>query len=663
MIQQPAVTQVHFPFKLSAAFSVVVVVVLTLLGANIYHADQVSDATTTKSFRVKELAGIIIHLDEVLTMSARMAAVTGDLEWETRYRRFEPELDASIKEAIRLAPESYSTDAAKATDAANLKLVEMEHLSFERDHQGRLAEAQAILFGVEYEAQKAVYHDGIVQFTTLLTRYAHETISEQRRRKFLFLLTAIAALLALLLAWVGVLWTMRAWQRAFVEKHRQLAQQADELSRLNLSLDRKVAERTQELSSANEAAERSNQELRQHEQVMESLLHDLQGSKEQLERQRQILLATNKQLQELGLLKDEFVAKVSHELRTPLTSIKEGLNLMIDNALGDTNSEQQDFLRTMDVDIDRLSGLINNMLDISKIEAGRMRLQRRRIDLNALLTSLIHSYRPILGHRTATIEAAGAALVFADANRMTQVFSNLLSNAVKFTADDGRVTFRIDRHDSDITVTVEDTGAGIPPEDLPKLFQKFSQVGAQGVGQPLGTGLGLVVCKELTELHGGRIEVASTLGHGSAFTVRLPAYTDVFSLTESVREIGEVASSENGHTFGLLAIRSAARPPSVDDAERQAALEQAAEDVRHHVHGGDIVLALAPHWVVVLAVTDERGMAAMMKRLAETAHDGGALRFGAALAPADGQEAEALFERAVSRVGQGLPSVAPSESR
>ena len=652
--------RLYFPFKLSAVFSVTVVMVLTLLVVNSYHADRVSDTTVARGFRVKELAGIIIHLDEVLTMSARMAAVTGDLEWETRYRRFEPELDAAIKEAIRLAPESYSTNAAKATDAANLKLVDMEHLSFERDRQGRLAEAQAILFGVEYEAQKAIYHDGIVQFTTLLTRYAHETISAQRRRKFLFLLTAIAALLTLLLAWVGVLWTMRTWQRAFVEKHRQLAQQANELSRLNLTLDQKVVERTQALSNANRAVEHRNQELRQHQQVMQGLLQDLQNSKEQLEHQRQILQATNKQLQELSILKDEFVAKVSHELRTPLTSIKEGLNLLIDNALGDTNPEQQDFLRTMDQDVDRLTGLINNMLDISKIEAGRMRLQRRRVDVSTLLASLIRSYRPILGHRTTTVEAANAPLVFADASRMTQVFGNLLSNAVKFTADDGHVTFRVDHEGSDVAVTVEDNGRGIPPEDLPKLFQKFSQVGAQGAGHPRGTGLGLVVCKELTELHGGRIDVVSTPGHGTSFTVRLPAYTDALSLAESVQEIGELASSENGNTFGLLAIQPAALPQSDAEAERRMALERVADDARHHVHGGDIVLALAPHWVVVLAATDERGITAMMKRLAESMRDGGTLRFGAALAPADGRQADALLERAVSRVGQGLPSAAPS---
>ena len=415
-----------------------------------------------------------------------------------------------------------------------------------------------------------------------------------------------------------------------------------------------------ERQEQSEVLEHSNLELVQQQKVMQSLLEDLQQSKEHLAEQGRELEARNTRLKALMELKDEFVAKVSHELRTPLTSIKEGVSLMLDRALGETTAEQQDFLKTIDADIDRLTELINNMLDLSKIEAGRMRLSRRLVDLRAIINGLVRSCQPMLGHRRVHIACTENPPVFADPNGMLQILTNLFSNALKFTPDDGRITFRILRREAMVAVAVEDTGPGIAQDDLPKLFQKFCGVETQGSARR-GTGLGLAVCKELTELHGGRIEVASELGRGTTFTVWMPLYTEAVALTWSFQDLLQRASSEGIEHVALMAIQgrgptaSSASPPS------RLALERLAEVIRQHVHRGDVVLVLPPDHVVVLAAADALAVRAMIKRL-QGVLPAESLRCGIAICPTDGTEVHALLKLATSRVGMASAVRWPPES-
>ncbi len=165
------------------------------------------------------------------------------------------------------------------------------------------------------------------------------------------------------------------------ESLTQEIQERKEAEAKSQSLASALHQKTLELSAM-------NAELAKRGKVMDGLLEDVGRSRSRLQDQ------ANK-LQEMAALKDEFVAKVSHELRTPLTSIKEGLNLMLDGALGQTTADQQDFLRTMDGDMDRLAELINNMLDLSKIESGRMQLVRRRVNITELIRATVRSYRSI----------------------------------------------------------------------------------------------------------------------------------------------------------------------------------------------------------------------------------------------------------------------------
>ena len=206
-----------------------------------------TETTTARRLRIEALRGSIVHLDEVLTMSARLAAFTGDPEWENRYRRFEPQLDAAIKEAMTLAPEAFSTEAVAETDAANIRLVEMENHAFDLVRQSRAEEAKAVLFSDEYESQKRIYAEGMNEFATGLADSVSTALNREQR---LPLLQAGALLLLmpfLIVGWLVVHRAVRNWETT-------LAEQAEELVEVNQSLDQKVARRTE--AFRREAAER-----------------------------------------------------------------------------------------------------------------------------------------------------------------------------------------------------------------------------------------------------------------------------------------------------------------------------------------------------------------------------------------------------------------------
>jgi len=415
-------------------------------------------------------------------------------------------------------------------------------------------------------------------------------------------------------------------------------------SRRSAHIERLVIKRTAELRKA-------NKELTLREELMRSLVEALEHSKHELEGQSHLLQITNTRLEELAALKDEVVAKVSHELRTPLTSIKEGLNLMLENVLGETTADQQDFLKTMDSDVDRLTELINNMLDLSKIEAGRMRLVRKRVKAKELIDSVLRSYKPLLGPRTIRVECPEASCVFVDRNRILQVLTNLVSNVLKVTPEEGgAITFSVGEQDGRIAFGITDNGPGIAAEDLSKLFQKFSQVGGS---RTRGTGLGLVVCKELAELHGGRMDVTSEVGRGSTFTLSLPAYTDAFALQASFEELTDLIPASEGQTVCCLAIQAdALLNHGAMREERWSVLERMMEEIRRNLHRGDIVLVREPSWIVVLALAHAHDAPSIVNRLRQSALKDLPLPVGIALYPEGGDEAMRLFEYAASHVDQ-----------
>jgi PAS domain S-box-containing protein/diguanylate cyclase (GGDEF)-like protein len=249
---------------------------------------------------------------------------------------------------------------------------------------------------------------------------------------------------------------------------------------------------------------------------------------------------------EIDRMKSELISNVSHELRTPLTTIKEGISLVVDGALGSINADQKAALAIAKQDIDRLARLINDLLDISKIEAGRMELKKSSVVISSLAEEVLLSFQNQAGKKHIQLKTRlkrGLPPLYIDPDKISQVLANLISNSIKFTPENGRITVGVKDKGNEVEISVADTGVGISPDNIAKLFDRFSQFNrVYGPGER-GTGLGLAISKEIVEMHGGRIWVESEVGKGSTFTFSLPRMSQdvIFReyLTNGLREAAE----------------------------------------------------------------------------------------------------------------------------
>ena len=223
---------------------------LGFLSWDAYYDYLYAEAQLPAIARMQIVRGEIVHLDEVLTMSARMAAASGNLDWETRYLQYEPQLDRAIKEALRLDPNASHGAAAARTDAANDTLVAMEHRAFELVRQGHNAEAQRLLSSGEYEAQKKIYAAGMTEFNLHLLKDSDSVRAELQADMRQNVITTITSALLLTLATLYVFWATRRWHAVITESNQQLSQKTMELQGLNDQLDDKVRERTKELNES-----------------------------------------------------------------------------------------------------------------------------------------------------------------------------------------------------------------------------------------------------------------------------------------------------------------------------------------------------------------------------------------------------------------------------
>jgi two-component system, NtrC family, sensor kinase len=232
----------------------------------------------------------------------------------------------------------------------------------------------------------------------------------------------------------------------------------------------------------------------------------------------------SRQLEVASQHKSEFLANMSHELRTPLNAIIGFSEVLTDRMFGDLNEKQEEYLRDIYASGTHLLSLINDILDLSKIEAGRMELELTEFDLPTALDNALMLVRERAQRRSLTLHKdvdAEVGQIQGDERKIRQVVLNLLSNAIKFTPEGGRIELAAVPKDGLVEVSVSDTGVGIAPEDQDKVFEEFRQVGTADK-KAEGTGLGLTLCRKFIELHGGRIWVKSQLGAGSTFTFTIP---------------------------------------------------------------------------------------------------------------------------------------------
>jgi signal transduction histidine kinase len=294
--------------------------------------------------------------------------------------------------------------------------------------------------------------------------------------------------------WVDLRREMRRKDEALNEQAQgmmgsleELQQRYDEMFRINVALEDRVAARTRELTEANVRLEAA--------------------------------LAKQK---ELDRLKGEFFDNVSHELRTPLTLILLTLDSLLQRGPEEFQRPVRAHMETMNRSASRLLRLINNLLDLTKLEAGKTKLRYEPLDIQGFVSSLLVPFEVLADKKGVALELEGTVTtpVHVDVARIESVFQNLLSNALKFTTQ-GRVTVRLREDDTWVHVEVIDTGVGIATQDLGVIFDRFAQADSSGMRRFGGTGIGLALVKETLELHTGGIEVSSELGKGSNFHVRL----------------------------------------------------------------------------------------------------------------------------------------------
>jgi signal transduction histidine kinase len=237
------------------------------------------------------------------------------------------------------------------------------------------------------------------------------------------------------------------------------------------------------------------------------------------------LARKNDELTHLDELKSDFMATMSHELRTPLTSIIGYSDMMLAGMTGELNEKQTNFAESILQSGETLLGLINDILDLTKIEAGKLELNYETVDLRAALLGVLPVVKPRAQDkriRISTFLPTDLPLVWADPGKLNQILLNLLTNGVKYTHENGSVSVEARPQGELVEIWVTDTGIGISREDQERVFQRFTQVDSSATRTQGGTGLGLAITRELVELHGGTLRVQSKLGKGSSFIFTMP---------------------------------------------------------------------------------------------------------------------------------------------
>jgi signal transduction histidine kinase len=274
------------------------------------------------------------------------------------------------------------------------------------------------------------------------------------------------------------------------------------------------------------------EELQRQNRDLVAVLEELEEKRTELERVNTELAATNQELneanaklRELSEMKEEFLALTTHDLRSPLTVISGVISFFTSGRLGELTPEQKNMVAMMERNAQSLIELVNDLLDASKLESGTMRLELASIDLRGLVDELRETMEPLAREKGLRMEEdlpADLPLVEADRPKLRRVLVNLISNAIKFTSRGGRVIMRAAPEDGHIRISVSDTGVGIAPDDVKRLFDKYEQARSRATRGEKGTGLGLYITKQLVELHGGEIKVQSEVGKGSTFSFSIP---------------------------------------------------------------------------------------------------------------------------------------------
>jgi signal transduction histidine kinase len=528
--------------------SLAVVFSLGLVAIGSWNTWQISHSFNLKitpELELQRLSDEIIYLDEVLTMSARMAAATGDLQWENRYRIFEPKLERVIKKTIAIAPEAYAKNAIQ-TDIANTKLVAMENQAFRLISEQKPAEGLAILFSKEYENQKQIYSEGIQLTTTALQARVKSSLDFYAATLSCSSLFSLFSLLILMISWGTIL--------GLVYRYINYRKRAEQ----------KLLETQLTLEITNDSLAKSELALRQKAEALEKAMQDLKRSQTQM--------IQNGKMSSLGLL----VAGIAHEINNPVNFIHGNVQHMESyiNQLFDfvnlypkyypepvpeirsaLDSIDIDFLRQDSLDIlksirvgskriHQIVLLLRNFSRIDKVDFKPVDLHEG-LDTTLLILEHYLKSKSELTQVEIIKDYGDLPPVECHSGALNQVFMNILTNAVDAiemkpkatnlrqeetpnSSQGGQIRIRTSLFDLNwVEICIEDNGMGMPQSVIDKMFDPFFTT--KPVGK--GTGMGMSIAYQIiVEQHGGTIECCSEPNQGAQFKIKIPLQHSTDSL-------------------------------------------------------------------------------------------------------------------------------------
>jgi len=603
------VASARLPVRILSVGVLLNVIIVLWFGWQATNAYRAARMSTRSREALIELRGVILHLDEVLTMSARMAAATGDTKWETRYRQYEPELDRAIKRAIALAPQAEIAEAARKTDSANIALVAMEDRAFELVRDGRGNEARQVLFSATYEAQKRIYSDGMNELMAGLSAVVGGRLERQWRDAIRQAMLLVVLIPLLIVGWYGVFRAARKWEvrmrernRALVDANVRLRRESaerrraeDELRRARDNLEIRVRERTEELAvAAREWQEtfdaiddmvviidadrkvlrvnRATREVLGGRQAIGAhcyeLFHGTAGPPEGCpakaaletgEPARSELFEPHlggrwldvsawpikdragKVVQLVHLVRDITERKQTEKMLMELEMLRAGQDLaawvahnfnnLLSGILGYIGFARES-LQGRGLPLDDIERALE-CTERAAALAGKLRRWTRpasehtqTISMGSLVDKLVTEVRRSLPANIGLrVDAAdSAARIEVPVESMLEALTNICDNASEAMPDGGTLTISAadSRRESGMrglyaVISVSDSGVGISPEALDKVFDPFFSTKST-----VGVGLSLALTRRIVVECGGEIEVQSEPGKGSTFRVFLP---------------------------------------------------------------------------------------------------------------------------------------------